>query len=743
MTNSRFISSCAAWHFEGLSIMENDPVNWSALLRQPEIPTDFTEEEIYRAACIGAVSLLYEAGAAAALQETVRYGSAPESRIRALVALENLARAADPSQKTALHLLYELAVLDGNPEAALFLRRTDLQDEDQGWNSARMLLFGQKHQLLRDDPGPRHLSELFICSEAPLRFRLLSLSEKTLPNWCVLMRFLHEPSEKNRLALLDAFPTFSPDERKLLSFLAGQDPHVSSAAADILLRYEDETVRELCVENGLLPSDSSQLSLFYFLSGQWERYYESDSDYRYIRIAYEGRDPVLQRRLIAVSRDSGNSAWLREVSGGTENLPDRGGLSDQHLLAASLIEQCQWSRLWELLPNLPLLCMAPVCEALQSAGFVPDRADEQEFFRDLSEKVKACEGLSPVPLHKRYAEGNGSAIGICGGGPFFAVLYTDRRILVWDTRAESDGPIKIQSSHLSFRRAVISHDGKYLCADCGKDGLSVFSLPGGQAVKTFASGGAPLAGLFVQADDRRLITLSQSGKGMVFAFPGGTELFNFDLGLKDCSRAAYDSAANRLCGISSDGICMVYDLNGRRPLNGVRLDNAVLAGAEKYASGRLAVIEAGEVMDLLNLLSAKPVFRKNLADASSVRRILPLAENELFVLGSLDGQIRIYDPTAENFPAILSTGSKTAVTGLWYDADKALLYGCNSVGAVRSWDLGLFREMMRVLPLTELPGMNRIDAFVKKYPEPGVKAAAELIKTAAAWRRRFDIDIEF
>ncbi len=721
----------------------NETGRFHEFLLSPEISDRLSAGELYRAACIGAVTLLYEAGDQDALLDTVRHAPAPESRLRALAALENLARMPGDIQAKAVHSLYQLAVLDGNPAAASFLRKTDLQDQDPGWNSARMLLFEQKHQLLRDDPGPEHLTRLFLSGEQPLRLRLAALGEKVLPNWSVLMRFLNAPTQENRSRLLETFQSFSPDERKLLRYAAGQDDVISSAAADILLRYDDETVCEICVKNGLSPSDPSQQALFYFLSGQWEKYYASDSDYRRIRIAYEGKDPALQRRLISISRDSGNNAWLRDVSSSSENLPHSGTLSDQHMLADSLIAQREWKRLWNLLPGLPLLCMPAVVSALCEAGFEPEQPDEKEFLTDLRSKIRACENLSPIPVRTRYSDGNGTAVGICGGGPYFAVLYTDRRILVWDTREELSAPIQITSNHLNFRRAVISHDGKYLCADCGRDGLTVFSLPGGQAVKTIPVGSALLSGLFLQADDRRLIILSQNGKGQVCSFPGGTELFSFDLGIKECTRSAYEAESGRVCGITMDGICMVYDLNGRRLMNSVRFGSAEAASAEIYAHGRLGLIEADESFSLYNLVSGKAAVRKNLTDAGKVRRLLPLAEGDLFVFGSLDGQVRLFDPTRGNFPAVLSFGSKTAVTGLWFDEKAEVLYACNSAGAVRGWDLGLFREMTRVLPLTQLPGINRIDEYVKKYPEPGVKAAAAWLKTIVSWRRRFDIELDF
>ena len=714
---------------------------WTGLLRRPDLSSGLPEEEIYRAACIGAVMLLYEAGDADSLQDAVRRAAAPESRARALLALENMA--AGPSGKRAARLLHELAVLDGNPEAAAFLRRRGLQDEDAGWNSARMLLFGQKHQLLKEDPGLENLTHLFLHADPSLCRRLLTLGEKVLPNWTLFMAFLDSPSDENRERLLSGFRSFSPDERKLLHVCAGFEPAVSSAAADILLRCEDETLKKICVENHLLPSDPSQQALYFFLSGQWEQYYKSDSDYRSIRIAYEQKDPDLQRRLIAVSRDSGNSAWLRDIHGSSENQPHSGTLSDQHLLVKSLTEQKQWERLWELLPNLPLLCMEEACRALSEARFTPPQAEEKNFFAELCRRIAACKDLSPIPVRDRLLSGGGTAIGICGGGPYAAVLFSDRRILVWDKRSDYAEPVRITSDRLNFRSAVISRDGKYLCADCGNDGISIFSLPGGQPVKSFAAGSSRIAGLYLHNGDRRLLVIDQKGTGTVYAFPGGTELKQFSLGINECSRSAFDPENSHVCGMTMDGDCSVYDLGGFRPLNAVRIEGSLLAAPELICSSRLPCLMRDETLSVINLLSGKNVLEKIDLTGQNVRRLMFLAGSDLFALGTLDGQIRVHDPYAGRCHAVLSFGSKSAVTGMFFDDETSILYGCNSAGTVRSWDLSLFREMGRVLPLMQLPGISRIDEFTRKYPEPGVKAAAEWLKTVIAWRRRFDIEIDF
>ena len=717
---------------------------WTDLLRQPAIPQNASAENIYRAACIGAISLLYEAGDSTGLAEAVLHAAAPESRIRALTALENLTKAPEPYHSDAVHSLYELAVISGHPQSAEFLRKSAVQDKDPGWNSAGMLLSGQKHQLLRSDPGPEKLSGLFLNGSEALRTRLLTLGEKILPNWTSLMRFLDEPSAGNRQTVLSAYRNFSPDERKLVHFCcsSGND-QAASLPADLLLLYEDESLRDLCLQHGLKPSDRSQEALFYFLSGQWEQYYASDSDYRRIRIAYEGRDPELQRRLIAVSRESGNNAWLMHISGSQENAPQSGTLPDQHLLTASLIDQRHWDRLWELLPNVPLLCMPAVCEALLQSGHKPARMEEQSFLQELSDKIKAAVDLSPIPLSGRYQDSGGTALGLCGGGNRFAVLYADRRILVWNTGEKFSGPVCVSSNQMTFRQIVLSHDGKYLCADCGNGTLMIFSLPGGQAVKTLRGDGSQLAGIFLQPDGRRVILSGQNGKGIIYTFPGGAELSRFDTGLRDCFRTAYDPQTGRFCGISIDGDCVLYDISGHRIVTSLKLSGSLSAAAENFSSGKLSYADSDGNLSRVNLLSGKHVLDHVNTGAGKIRRILELFDCGLYALGTSDGQIRIFDPTSGKTPAVLSFGTKSAVSGLWYDEAGGMLFGCTSNGCVRSWDLGLFKDMCRVLPLTQLPGLNRIDDFCKKYPDPGVKAAAAWFKTVIAWRRRFDIELDF
>ena len=213
--------------------------------------------------------------------------------------------------------------------------------------------------------------------------------------------------------------------------------------------------------------------------------------------------------------------------------------------------------------------------------------------------------------------------------------------------------------------------------------------------------------------------------------------------MQDCYRATYDPNSSRICGITLGGNCTLYDISEKRQVTALQIGKNPPAVSDIFSGGKLSFIDGDEKLSCINLLSGKHV--RNALDCGSekVRRMSEMNDGDLYFLGTLAGQILIFDPTSGRIPAVLSFGTKSAVVGLRYDPEGSILYGCTANGTVRSWDLGLFRDMCRVLPLIQLPGLNRIEEFRKKYPEPGVKAAAEWLKTVVAWRRRFDIEIDF
>ncbi len=719
-------------------------MNWIDLLREPDIPQGMSAADVYRAACSGAVMFLYESADTDALSDTVLHASAGESRARALAALRSLCAHPDSEiRERALISVYTLAIREAIPKAADFLLQDDLPAPSKQWQSAKLLFQEKKNRLLKVDPGLEKLTELFLAGDERLRTRLLRQAEKILPNWAVLMRFYAAPTEENRAAVLDAFAKFSAEERALLHHAVSLNADTASLPADVFLHYDDDTALELSLKNDLRPSEIKEEALFYFLSGQWERYYNLDTDYRLVRIAYERLDPELQRRLVAVSRESGNTGWLRHIGSiGMEQTPDSGSLSDRHLLIRGLIEQKHWQRLWELLPQLPLLCVPSVCEALDDAGFIPDNEEDKSFLRDLRGKSAALKGLNVIPLEARVREGGGSILSLsCGGGQLTAVL-SDRQLLIWDPDHREAEPLRITAGDLGFRSALPDKDGQYITADCSDNNVRIYALNTGQNVKTIPCG-QPIRGMFLQPDNRRLILIDRTGGGRVFSYPGGTELFSFTSGLQDCLNAAYDPNANRVCVVDIKGNSAVYDITQRQLITTLRLPELPLAAAPINSRGRFAYIGKGETLNCLNLISGKYVHERIAVNSTSgIRRLAEAMNGELYILGGLDGSVTVFDPTAGNAAAVIP-GAKSAITSLCIDEKRRLLFTGTANGTVCGFDLTMLRWMTTSFTLTDLPGLNRLEDYTSKYPEAGVKAAAELLKTVILRRRRFDIEVDF
>lgn len=719
-------------------------MSWIGLLREPDIPQGMPNADVYRAACSGAVLFLYEAADTEALSDAVLRASAGESRARALAALRSLCGHPDSEiRERALVSVYMLAIRDAVPKAMDFLIKDDLPAPNSQWQSAKLLFQEKKNRLLKVDPGLEQLTVLFLEGDEQLRMRLLTRAEKILPNWAVLMRFYDAATDENRAALLDAFAKFSPEERALLRCAGNLGADTASLPADIFLHYEDDTALELSLKNNLRPSDIKEEALFYFLSGQWERYYNSDTDYRLVRIAYERQDPELQRRLIAVSRESGNTGWLRHIGSiGIEQASDSGSLSDRFLLIRGLIEQKHWQRLWELLPKLPLLYIPSVCEALAAAGFLPDNEEDKAFLRDLQKKSAAFKGLNRVPLDARFREGAGSVLSLtCGGGKLAAVL-SDRQILIWDLEHRETEPLRVTAGDISFRSALPDKDGKFIVADCSDNNIRIYALSTGQNVKAIPFG-QPVRGMFLQPDNRRLILIDRAGGGRVFSFPGGTELFSFTSGLRDCLNAAYDPNANRVRVVNSEGDCAVYDVTQKQLITTLRLPEPPLAAAPINSRGRLAYIGKGETLNCLNLISGKFVHERIAVNSpSGIRRLAEALNGELYILGGLDGSVTVFDPAAGSAAAVIS-GGKSAVTSLCIDEERRLLFTGSANGTVRGFDLTMLLWMTASFTLMDLPGLNRLDDYAAKYPEPGVKAVVDLFKTVVLRRRRFDIEVDF
>ena len=80
---------------------------------------------------------------------------------------------------------------------------------------------------------------------------------------------------------------------------------------------------------------------------------------------------------------------------------------------------------------------------------------------------------------------------------------------------------------------------------------------------------------------------------------------------------------------------MLYDIAEHRPVSGANPGEDILSAVEYISQYKLAYITKGEAFSVVNILSGKHLYEKVSLAPASVRRILPMAENSLYVFGML------------------------------------------------------------------------------------------------------------
>lgn len=711
------------------------------LLCSPEVLSDFPPELLYRSACIGALAQLRAAGNWAALAETAKFAAAPEMGTLALNELRNACRSGNTE---AIRTFFTLALTDDFAPAKAILRKDDFSHPEAGYNSAGYLLLGNRKHLQRIDPTLTHLTDFFLDSDERMKSRLIEAGSAAFPHWALCAAFWKDPSVENKKAILSAYSGFTADERHLLQqTILSRFREEAPLLADLFLCCDDPDLKLICVEQSTTPSDERKKALFFFLSEQWQRYEEWDSDYRKIRSCYERNDPVLQRRLVEISRKAGHSSWLQRVDsavlGGQRS---SFSLSDWDLLIDTLTERHETGRLWDLLPTAPLLCTEHIVRSLRNAGFTPVSSEDREFFETVRNCLQNLES-TPFPLEGKYFKGSTGMISATLGGSYAAAAFQNHDIRFLN-RKEFSAPVdSIRAESLNVRRIILGPDGHYLAADCSTK-ISIFELPSGKIIKELPQA-EPLCGMFIRGDGRHLITLSNRGKAAVYGFPNGVLLKSFESGLPDCFRSSFDPQNERLVAISSTGDIIGLDCSSGRVFSLIPYGKNVAAVSGTFSGDLISVMDGQGNFSSINLASGK-MLHQDISTGITGRasRICDLIPGEIAVIGSLDGDVRVLslrDGICLN--RLKNAAGKSAIIGIEFRSEENRLHIASDNGDFGCYDTEFFRWMSSAMSLTELPGLSRTDRFVKEHSGADVRAAAELLKTMINRRKRFDIEVDF
>ncbi|HEY9077196.1 MAG TPA: hypothetical protein VIO61_11735 [Anaerolineaceae bacterium] len=148
----------------------------------------------------------------------------------------------------------------------------------------------------------------------------------------------------------------------------------------IFLETDDPGALEIAVSSGYRPKDPTRLALFYFLSGQFERFDELDFDLRLLRAVYQSASGKIRHRMAQQIQKSGKLSYLSIVSSGAISPCD---YTDEEVATWISIysNAARWDSLWDMVIQVRIESSLKILSLLDNSSWNPPE-DTLPYYRD-------------------------------------------------------------------------------------------------------------------------------------------------------------------------------------------------------------------------------------------------------------------------------------------------------------------------------------------------------------------------
>jgi dipeptidyl aminopeptidase/acylaminoacyl peptidase len=450
-------------------------------------------------------------------------------------------------------------------------------------------------------------------------------------------------------ACADSDPTIAAQAATLLGEL--EDPVHIDALCDLIARSEHSKLRKMAVEKGYTPREPGRRALFFFLTGQSERYQALDFDHRLLRAHYEMADDELRQSISSRVRESGRPELTGVIQGGREKRQLSAMTSREwEAVISVLAENRRWEDLWAVVFEAPPEWSAEALGLLKHAGYRPvDEAAGANFDRLC--KLRPAEGRHlrlylPVPHCRTILEAHEHGVRTLAFAPDGKTLATgsnDTIAMLWE----------VPGGRLRARLA--GHSGSVLALAFSPDG------------KLLGIGRADQTARLWNMSNRQLKATLQGHTGRVTAI-------------------AFSPDSQVVATGGNDSTARLWNV-------GTRECQAVLAGHNRGVMA-LAFAPDGKILAtgshdesilLWSVFSGQPTGTLT-GHTSSVFTLAFSPDGRTLATGSSDGTIRLWHVATEELKAVLE-GHKGTVMTLAFSPDGKRLATGSLDRTVRIWDL--------------------------------------------------------
>jgi WD40 repeat protein len=724
------------------------------LLRSPAAPQDLPADLESELLLKGAVVTLKQLGSPEAVSILHRAGiDCPIEAVRSL-ALSVLDDLASQNNLPALTALFELAIEENLSVARDLILRRHYESPDRSRQAVFQLLVGQTDLFREADPSYYLLTDFYISHASPdLRQKIDIAAEKTgLSQWVFVVHTAASISPDTSALLLAHYPGFSPAERsltlKIFQKLAEQDePVAQEVICQLFIQYEEPAAREIAVRAGYTPGSNIKRALFYFLSEQWELYETFDFDHRLLIAGYETADNALRKRLLDLSRLSGQMEWFQNLSG-TNRIRWLRDLSDADWenTIQQLSSTGRWEELWHLSQLSSPFWSAYIFQVLKKDNWQPTSQEEANQFIYLAQMAHEATAvpltIRPLRTFTVPSMDDLTSMALSPDGKWLALGTSSNAIFVWQI---SDVPAAHPTLHgavAQTRALSFSADGEYLATSVGDNSIRIYRWEDGKSVKTLEGHQGLIRSMVISPDSRTLYSASFDGTVRSWRFPYGPEIKSITRSEGEFFGLALSPDGDTLVAAGAGRDLQVFQLpegNRIRQMEGHTATVTILAAAP--TTQFVASYGRDRTIRVWNYTSGRQI--QSIDYQLDVVTGLCIHPNEhVLISAGYKGQIHLWS---------LSTGKplydlnhhRRAVIGLALSPDGNSLISASADGSVTIWNLEIFlisRQPVETMRPDQLSLIERLlDHPSLSEPEKKwLEFTAELLH----WKQRFDVEIE-
>ncbi len=531
-------------------------------------------------------------------------------------------------------------------------------------------------------------------------------------------------------------------------------PEVLELLCDLMIKQDHTQARKIVLDNHYTPQDPQQRAIFYFLSGQWDKYEQLDFEGSLLKAVYQQAPHNLRQRITKSARQAGRVEWAKMVASERKQQQQPIAKTDEEweTVLTLLSQQEQWPEIWRLIDIAPAGWSKRLLKHLKLAKWLPQDEDEQLALAKLLKLAEACMGdipplrrLTPCLATLKGHRGKINTLAITLDGHKVVSGSDDKSVRLWQLPTGS--PLKTLDEGLGGQvgSLAVSPDGQILASGGGgwDYAIELLWLPDGTPLKTLKKHKKQIRELTISNDGKFLSSASDDKTICLWSLPDGQLVKTLKGHKDDVKCVAFSPAGQLLATGSQDKTLRLWSLPTGEALNVLEGHKDTIHCLAITPRGQLLVSGADDKTICLWELPSGRLLKTLAGFSDKAITSLAISPNgQLLASGNTDKMVRLWR-LPEGTPLTTLEGHEDAVRCLAISPAGQLLASGSNDKTVRLWQLSAIRLSHIPIEQSTLQDITWVQKTLQSEDISDNESNwLNFLLALMRWSRRFDVELE-